>query len=141
MTTPPTLRFAFEVRVQCAATVKVDGGTDQSLEVYPIIGGTVSGPDLTGSVEPIGADFARVRTDGVLRIEARYLMRAESGELIEVVNRGIYREREGQEPYFFATPELRGPAALAEITDRIYVCRAREGGDPGVIELQFFAVE
>ena len=55
----------------------------------PPIGGTISGPRLTGSVVPhSGADYALVRDDGVIELDAHYLLRADDGTFIYIRNKG-----------------------------------------------------
>ena len=55
----------------------------------PPIGGTISGPRLTGSVVPhSGADYAMVRDDGVIELNAHYLLRADDGTFIYIRNKG-----------------------------------------------------
>jgi len=54
----------------------------------PIIGGRVSGR-VNGVVLPGGADWQWLRGDGVADIDARYLLRTESGAGIEVWSRGL----------------------------------------------------
>ncbi|HUN24925.1 MAG TPA: DUF3237 domain-containing protein [Steroidobacteraceae bacterium] len=51
--------------------------------------GTIEGPRLSGAVEPgSGGDWALFRPDGVLAIDARYMLRASDGTLILMHNRG-----------------------------------------------------
>jgi hypothetical protein len=81
--------FVFEVVAEVEAPLVV-GQTSRGLRrVIPIRGGTVSGPRLSGTILPGGADWQYVRPDGVLSLEARYTIRAESGELVSVINRGL----------------------------------------------------
>lgn len=56
--------------------------------VIPILGGTVRGPALSGTVLPGGADWNTVRSDGVMELWARYELQAASGALVSVVNVG-----------------------------------------------------
>jgi len=60
-----------------------------------VIGGSVSGPRLSGEVLTGGGDWA-VERFGTAQLEARYLIRADDGAVIDILNRG----------YFRATPEL-----------------------------------
>ena len=49
----------------------------------PAIGGTISGPRLSGTVVPhSGADYALVREDGTIELNAHYLFQADDGTLI-----------------------------------------------------------
>lgn len=81
--------FVFEVVAQVDAPLVV-GQTSRGLRrVIPILGGTVSGPRLNGTILPGGADWQYVRPDGVLQLEARYTVRTPDGALISVTNRGL----------------------------------------------------
>jgi hypothetical protein len=81
--------FVFEVVAQVDAPL-VLGQTPRGLRrVIPILGGTVAGPRLNGTILPGGADWQFVRPDGVLQLEARYTVRTPDGALISVTNRGL----------------------------------------------------
>ncbi|GAB7532628.1 DUF3237 domain-containing protein [Pseudomonas sp. 3A(2025)] len=61
---------------------------------YPILGGrfegaATGGQVLRGEVLPGGADFYRQRADGVGELDARYSLRTEQGELINIHNTGL----------------------------------------------------
>ena len=85
--------------------------------------GTVTGPRLSGRVVPCsGGDYAHIRPDGVVEINAHYLLEASDGTLIYVQNRGfIDRSHPGinvpgeagadsSTPYYFRiTPTFRTP--------------------------------
>jgi hypothetical protein len=81
--------FVFEVSAHVDRPLVV-GHTSHGLRrVVPILGGTVAGPRLNGTVLPGGADWQYVRADGVLALEARYTIRTADGTLIPVINRGM----------------------------------------------------
>lgn len=88
--TNPTLEFAFELRVSVAADVHLGRGADEVLSFTPITGGTVSGPLLNGIVLSGGGDWAVTRA-GTAQLEARYLVQADDGAAIDVLNRGYFR--------------------------------------------------
>jgi hypothetical protein len=81
--------FVFEVTARVDQPLVV-GQTSRGLRrVIPILGGTVKGPRLNGTVLPGGADWQYVRPDGVLSLEARYTLKTDDGALISVTNRGM----------------------------------------------------
>ena len=91
-------RFA-ECKLEHVFDIVVEFGADRTifgplpggdLQGYtPPIGGRISGPRLNGSVVPrSGADYAIMRSDGVLELEAHYMLQADDGTLIYIVNRG-----------------------------------------------------
>lgn len=88
--TNPTLEFAFELRVSVDTDVHMGRGADEVLSFTPITGGTVSGPLLNGVVLAGGGDWAVTRS-GTAQLEARYLVQADDGAAIDVLNRGYFR--------------------------------------------------
>ena len=83
------------LRFEPLMTVLADVGDIVSLgpgplgerRVVDILGGSFEGPGLRGTVLP-GADWQIVRQDGVLDIDARYVLREERGGLVRVVSQG-----------------------------------------------------
>lgn len=57
--------------------------------VINILGGTVTGPKLNGTILPGGADWQFIRADGAAHVEARYTIRSNSGALILVSSEGV----------------------------------------------------
>lgn len=55
----------------------------------PLLGGIVTGPAFHGSVLPGGVDWQVARADGVLEIDARYVLVLHDGALVEVESRGL----------------------------------------------------
>jgi 2-polyprenyl-6-methoxyphenol hydroxylase-like FAD-dependent oxidoreductase len=132
---PPVLRFSFEIRATTGEPIDVPGGGDGDLEVYPITGGTVTGPGLSGVVRAGGADWSRARADGILRVDARFLIKALDGGMIEVVNTGVWAER----GYFRTAPVFRtGAPAHGHLTDRLYIADVVE--EIGGVVLRVFEV-
>lgn len=83
------------LRFEPLMTVSADVGEIVSLgsgplgerRVVDILGGSFEGSSLRGTVLP-GADWQILRTDGVLDIDARYVLREERGGLVRVVSQG-----------------------------------------------------
>jgi hypothetical protein len=57
--------------------------------VVNLLGGTVSGPKLSGRIVPGGADWQIMAADGALDIHARYTIESDTGALIQVDSRGL----------------------------------------------------
>ena len=57
--------------------------------VINILGGTISGPRVSGKILPGGADWQIIRTDGVADILAKYTFQADSGGLVLVTSAGL----------------------------------------------------
>lgn len=73
-----------EARVQVGAPLDLG-----ERRIVPILGGTFEGPEIRGRVLPGGADWQRVRADGVVELEARYTLETDRSQLIYVCNRGL----------------------------------------------------
>ena len=82
--------------------------------------GVVEGPRLNGKVmDYSGADWALMRPDGVIELNAHYMLQADDGALIYIRNLGyVYGTKprpEGESPpatpggYFRCTPYFRAP--------------------------------
>lgn len=91
----PSFEFVFEIRATCGKDVHIGRGVDEVLSLTPIVGGSVAGPRLNGTVLAGGGDWA-VERSGTAQLEARYVIVTDDGAAIEVLNRG----------YFRATPEV-----------------------------------
>ncbi|MDB5670170.1 MAG: hypothetical protein JWO25_1129 [Alphaproteobacteria bacterium] len=135
----PPLSHAFSATVLIGAPLElglVDGARKR---VIPILGGTVTGPRLTGKVLSGGADWQTIRPDGVADISARYTLQAEDGALISVLNPGYRRgpaavlariaAGETVDPalyYFRTTPrfEAASDGPHAWLTKSLFVCSA-----------------
>jgi hypothetical protein len=75
-------------------TMDIAVGTPQpvsdGLRVVPVIGGTVTGPALTGAViNAASADWLRVEPDGTAHMDVRFTIKAASGALVYVQYSGI----------------------------------------------------
>lgn len=86
----PVLEYAFEIRVDIDPHFRIGRSADEELTFTPVAGGTVAGPLLNGEVLAGGGDWA-VERSGTAQLEARYLLRAADGAVIDILNRGYYR--------------------------------------------------
>lgn len=110
-----SLEHVFDIEILFGADRTIfgplPGGGSQGYT--PPIGGTISGPKLSGSVVPhSGADYPLVRADGVIELNAHYLLKADDGTLIYIMNKGylVPSGQGGQPSYFRITPYFRVPA-------------------------------
>lgn len=144
MSTVPALQseFAFEVRLEFGERIRFgplpQGG---SCGYAPIVGGSVQGPLLQGSVVPhSGGDWPTIWPDGTFEFDARYLLQAQDGTFVYVQNRGIaHAAREVQariaaglpvephENYFRTTPTFRAPVGPHEwLAKTVFVVSAEK---------------
>ena len=85
-----TIRFDFMMKlaVDVGEVVSMGMAPLGELRVVGILGGTFEGAALRGEVLPGGADWQIARKDGVLDIDARYVLKEENGGLVRVVSQG-----------------------------------------------------
>jgi hypothetical protein len=86
---PPPLEFLAQVRCEVGALVNLGTGPYGERRCVPLLGGSVNGPGLNGEILPGGADWQILRADGVLDIQAHYIVRTNDGALVEVDSRGL----------------------------------------------------
>jgi hypothetical protein len=80
-------------------------------------GCTVKGPRLSGRlVDYSGADWPIVRTDGVVELNAHYMIQADDGTLIYIRNLGYVHGA-----YFRCTPYFRAPQGVHDWLNRTVV--------------------
>ena len=106
----PQLEFAFRIQIEFPAgpriRLPIRGGEHRGF--VAVKGGTVTGPLLSGEVVPeSGGDWPVFRSDGVVAFDARYLIRADDGTLIQVFNRG----------FAHASPDVQGRIERGEPVD------------------------
>lgn len=131
----PVLEFAFEARVTCAPSERIGHGAGEELWFTPIVGGTVDGPRLQGEVVAGGGDWSTTRGDAT-ELDARYLLRAADGALIDIVNRGFWRD---SDRYYRTSPVFRTDApAHRWLAQTVFVGMARE--EDGQVCIRFYAV-
>lgn len=84
----PSLRHSFSLRVELSAPMELGQGRAGLRRIIPITGGAALGPDITGDVLNLGADWQTVFADGAAHLDTRYALRTDDGAVIEVVNIG-----------------------------------------------------
>jgi len=85
----PELEFLATLKIHVSAPVEVGPTPFGQRRVIPLLGGTVNGPKLKGTILPGGADFQSVRSDTFTDIQARYVIETADGDRIYVENTGI----------------------------------------------------
>ena len=147
----PVLELAFEVRVEVEPPVRIGGSPSEQLHFVAITGGTVSGPRFSGRVLPGGGDWY-VDRDGVVELDARYLIQHDDGTVVDVVNRGFWHadpettarldafEHVDEREYYYRTsPRFRTDASQhAWMARTVFVGMARQEGT--TICIRFFAL-
>ena len=148
----PELSLLLEIRATLDAPIVVGEVPEGTRRVVPVLGGTFAGPGMRGTLLPGGADWQYLRPDGVMMVEAQYLLRTDYGVIIQVNNRGmrhgpadvIRRLGAGEsvdpaEYYFRAAPRLSAPAGRYEwLNRRLFLCSGARY--PDAVALWFYEV-
>lgn len=87
--TPPTLLPIGELDVRVGAPIDVGEGPHGRRRVIPILGGTFTGERVSGRILGGANDYQIIRRDGVLELQARYIIETTDGALIYVENNGM----------------------------------------------------
>jgi hypothetical protein len=95
--------------VDVGEVVSMGAGPLGERRMVSILGGTFEGPAMRGEILP-GADWQIARNDGVLDIDARYVLEEHRGGLVTVVSQG-YRHGSGEVLAALARGEEVDPAA------------------------------
>jgi hypothetical protein len=104
--------FVFEADFLLGPRVALGRSSAGERRMVPILGGHFAGPSLRGKVLPGGADWQVLRDDGVLELDARYVLAIDDGSLIEVRNRAlsVLASDKHQEPYVRCAPVFAAPS-------------------------------
>ena len=106
------LEHAFDIRINFDKRWlfgPLPGGNKQGFT--SVKDGLIEGPRLNGRVvEYSGADWPAVRSDGVIELQAHYVLEASDGTQIYIRNLGYVHTAAGPVPgYFCCTPYFRAP--------------------------------
>ena len=148
----PELNLLLEIRATLDAPIVVGEVPEGTRRVVSVSGGTFEGPRLRGTLVPGGADWQYLRRDGVMIVEAQYLLRTDDDVIIQVNNRGMRHgpddvmrrlgAGESVDPaeyYFRATPQLSVPVGRYDsLNPRIFLCTAARFA--GAVVLWFYEV-
>ena len=148
----PELEFVFEVRAEVSPPLELGAAGGMNRRIVPVGAGVVDGPRLKGVVVPGGADWQSIEPDGLTHILARYVIRAEDGAMISVVNQGVRRASpavmkrllagERVDPsliYFRAAPTFEvGAGPHAWLTQNLFISSGKRM--PDGVEIKVYMV-
>lgn len=83
------LEHATDLLVELSRPHEMGECPDGTRRIIPIVGGTASGPLLSGRVLNVGADWQTVLSGGIADLDARYAIETDDGAVIEIVSQGI----------------------------------------------------
>ena len=108
---PPTLLPLGELTANVGAPIDVGEGPHGRRRVIPILGGSFSGGKMSGRVLGNANDYQIIRRDGVMELQARYVIETADKALIYVENNGL---RDGP-------AELLAAQARGELVDHAQI--------------------
>jgi hypothetical protein len=130
------LEHAFDVRIDFKDRWVIGPlpSTGATQGYTSVLRGVVEGPRLNGKVvEQSGSDWPFVRPDGVVELNAHYMLEADDGTRIYIANRGyVYGARPAKDgqparpAYFRCTPSFRVPDGPHEWLARTVIIGAGE---------------
>lgn len=86
---PPALVPMAHIRCEVGPLVTLGPAPLGVRRYVPLLGGTVTGPELQGRIVEGGVDWQFQQADGGLEIDAHYVIEALDGGLIEVRSQGV----------------------------------------------------
>ena len=87
--TPPKLEHVCDLTVELADIMEMGKGRAGQRRIIPIIGGTVSGPEISGRILNLGADWQTVFDGELAQLDTRYALETNDGAIIEIINYGL----------------------------------------------------
>ena len=152
LTPAPSLVHLGDLVAQVAPPIDVGDGPHGRRRVVPILGGTFTGGRLSGRVLGGANDYQIIRRDGVLELQARYVIETADKTLIYVENTGLRdgppdvlaAQARGElvdpaQIYFRAIPRFETAAASYQwLTRRLFVSAGARF--PDRVEIRFFEV-
>lgn len=90
MTTPQlATKYVFSLSIKVGTPI-VAGDLGYGIRrVIPVLGGTVQGEGIKGTIHSGGADFQVIRPDGFTELEAKYTFELDDGAVVSIENIGV----------------------------------------------------
>ncbi len=82
-------KYVFSLAIQVGTPVVAGDLGYGTRRVIPVLGGTVTGEGVNGTIHQGGADFQIIRPDGFTELEAKYTFELDDGAVIYIANYGI----------------------------------------------------
>lgn len=91
--TPPSLTYLFTLSINTGPSINPGVGMEGNSVIYPLTGGTFSGPRMSGTVATVGGDFSLTSTGNqtfFFKRDARYVLQTSDGLANIAVTDGGY---------------------------------------------------
>ena len=83
---PPKLEYFGRLNIEVSAPVEVGRTHAGQRRVIPITGGSLTGPNVSGTILNAGADFQVIRSATESDLDARYIIELDDGARLFVMN-------------------------------------------------------
>ena len=113
----PHLEFVFEEFVTLGASIHPGETPFGERNIVPITGGTFSGPNIRGKVMSGGWDWQLATKTGCHSIQADYMIQADDGAIINVINKGTSCAGPGANVRLFTTPTFEAPLGTTRLAE------------------------
>ena len=135
------LEFAFEIKAKIGEVIALGDTKDGKRQAIPITGGSFSGTDIKGEIIPGGADYQLVRPDGIIEVNAIYMIRTDDGAVINVENRGII-DTTGGTLYIRTAPKFTAPTGPYDwLNKHLFLSAIRvDPEQPGYVFIRVYKV-
>ena len=102
--------FVFEASIKRGDPMEVGPSKLGSRRVVNLLGGTFDGPKMNGEVMVGGTSLYVTRDDGVVMVDAQYVLKTNEGAMIFTRNEGLIAPGpEGAAPYIRTTASFEAP--------------------------------
>jgi Protein of unknown function (DUF3237) len=105
----PQLVFVFEEYVTLGASIHPGETPFGDRNIVPITGGVFFGPKIRGKIMPGGWDWQLSTKTGCHSLDANYMIQADDGAIINVINQGTLCTFPGAATQLFTTPTFEAP--------------------------------
>jgi hypothetical protein len=105
----PHLEFVFEEFVTLGANIHPGVTPFGERNIVPITGGDFSGPKIHGKVMSGGWDWQLTTKSGCHSLSANYMIQANDGAIINVMNKGTLCDSAGPTAKLFTVPTFEAP--------------------------------
>jgi hypothetical protein len=105
----PHLEFVFEESVTLGTSIHPGETPFGERNIVPITGGTFSGPNIRGKVMSGGWDWQLATKTGCHSIQADYMIQADDGAIINVINKGTTCASPGANIRLITIPTFEAP--------------------------------
>ncbi len=82
----PGLRHLCDLFVELGEPLEIGDAPGGRRRIIPIVGGTVTGDRLSGTILDLGADWQTVFGDGSAELDTRYVLETGDGALVDIRN-------------------------------------------------------